>query len=448
MKLVTAASLSASTSRTRTILRQTCIGLLAKLGAVAATLAAMPLMLKLLGEQKLGVWLVLLSIFQWITMFDLGISAGARNEIARAAAVRDDLRVRQAITTGWLYVCVISITLFAVGTGVLWFTPLVGWLGVRVFNGIDVTVPIWLILGGASITFALSFIQSAYAAMEKASAFSTFSLVVNVGFLLMLVLGSIGEINSMESIAAMYVGAMLFGNLVLIFFFRLYFPLFMPNRNSVNHALRTNIIRFGTRIFILQVTTLIIFTTSRMLTSAWLGPANVVTYDAGLKVFSVVTIAHTLLMTTTWSSFTQAFERNEFVWIRQTLRRLMLFMLPLAGACVVLAVSSPFLVHHWLGDAQVGTAIFYALLAATTILSCWSNIFAFFLNAVGETRIQIKSAIFSAAIYLPTTYFLTLTLDMGLEGIVLGTLVSLVTFSVLGPYAVRKSLQARQSRLP
>lgn len=444
MVLSAAEKPSSSTSRSRKIILQSGIGLVSRVGAIAATLAATPLMLTMLGGQQLGAWLVLLSVFQWITMFDLGIAAGARNEIARSVAVNDELRVRQAITTGWFYVATISLVLFMVGAGILALTPLSDWLGKRVFNGVDVTTTLWLILGGACITFALNFVQSAYAAMEKASAFSVFSLVVNVGFLLLLVLAHFWAINSMESIAIMYVVAMLCGNAWLILQFRRNFPQYMPDRHSVNNALRGVIVKFGVRLFIVQLAALVIFTTSRLLASAWLGPESVVIYDAGYKVFSIVTMVHTLLMTTIWSSFTQAFERREFAWIRQTLRRLTFLMLPLVIACVVLAACSPSIIRHWLGNAQVGSISFYALLAATTILSCWSNIYAYLLNGVGDTRVQMRSAIFAGVINIPVTYYFTLTLELGLTGIVLGTLLSLLPFSILGPYAVRQLLRKHE----
>lgn len=436
-----------SSSRTRRILLQSGVGLVSRLGAVAATLAATPLMLALLGEKQLGAWLVLLSVFQWVTMFDLGIAAGARNEIARAVAVCDELRVRQTVTTGWLYVAVISLMLFMVAAGILALTPLSDWLEQRVFKGVDITITLWLIVGGACITFALNFVQSAFAAMERASAFSLFSLVVNVGFLLLLVLAHFWSINSMASIAIMYFVAMLCGNVWLILQFRRSFPQFIPDRHSVDHTLSGIIVNFGLRLFIIQLAALVIFTTSRLLTSAWLGPESVVIYDAGLKVFTIVTMVHSLLMSTIWSSFTQAFERREFTWIRQTLRRLAVLMVPLIVACVVLAIYSPGIVRLWLGDAQVGSSSLYALLAATTILSCWSNIYAYLLNGVGETRMQLISAVISGVINIPSTYLFTVTLGFGLTGIVLGTLVSLLPFSILGPYSVRKLLREHEKVL-
>jgi len=429
-----------ASSRTRAILRQSGIGIVSKLGAVAATLVATPLMLHLLGSQRLGTWLVLLSVFQWITMFDLGISAGARNEIARAIAVGGEWRVRRAITTGWLYVTLISLALFLGAALALTLTPLPNWLGEHAFNGVDVTTTLWLLLGGACATFALSYIQSVYAAMEKASAFSLYSLLVNTCFLLLLVIALVWSIDQMEWIAVMYIFAMIFGNAWLIVRFRQNFPQYMPCRRAVDNSLRGAILGFGTRLFIIQLAALVIFTTSRVLTSAWLGPESVVVYDAGFKVFSIVTMVHTLIMSTIWSSFTQAYERKEFEWIRQTLKRLALLTLPLIAACVVLAALSPDIIRKWLGVEQVGSTALYSLLATMTILSCWSNIFAYLLNGIGNTRVQMISAIVAGAINIPAAYLFTVALGMGLPGIVLGSVVSLIPFSILGPLAVRKTL--------
>ena len=444
MKISSDVSIEAPTTRTRKILLQTGFGLIAKFGAFVATLLAMPLMLNLLGAKELGTWLVLLSVFQWITMFDLGLSAGARNEIARAVAVHDELRVRQAITTGWLYVFIVSITLFLIGATILYLTQLPEWLAQQVFGGIEIESTLWIILAGACAAFALNFIQSTFAALEKASAFSMYALLTNVMVVLFLVLAIALSVNGMEYIAIINIISMFFANTWLILQFKSGFPQYFPSVKAVNHKLSGAIIKFGLRIFVLQITTLIIFASSRMMASAWLGPESVVVLDAAFRVFSIVIISHTLLMTTIWSSFTQAFERKEFLWIRKTLRRLIQLMFPLSAACILLAVSSPFIVRYWLGDAQVGLTSFYILLALTTFLTCWSNIFAFFLNSIGDTRIQIISAIFSAAIFIPVSYLFTQILNMGLSGVVLGTLVSLVPFSILGPYVVSKLLNIHE----
>lgn len=425
-----------STSRTFRVLRQVGLGLVLRFGAVATTFAAMPLMLHLLGSQQFGVWLVLLSVFQWITLFDLGVSAGARNEIARAVAAQDHEHVRTAVTTGWFYVGLISLALFVLLALVLSLTPVQQWLVDRAFKGVDPGAALWLVVAGACISFAAGYVQSVYAALEQPSVFSLASLAINGGFLLLLGMAYLLRLNLMAHIAALYLLAIVGSNAWLILRFFVRHPMYLPQRSALNHRLRSGILGFGIRLFIIQVAALVIFTTSRLMASVLLGPQSVVIYDAGFKVFSLVTMIHTLIMATLWSSFTQAYERREMAWIRLSLLRLVQFMVPLALGCSVLAVLSPWFIKLWLGAGQVGEPKLYALFAVVTVLSCWSNIFSYFLNGIGNTRVQLISAIAAGLVNLPATYFFTKVAGFGLSGILLGTLVSLSFFSVLGPLHV------------
>jgi O-antigen/teichoic acid export membrane protein len=433
----------APVSRTRRVLQQAGLGLVSRIGAMGATFAAMPLMLHLLGSQQFGVWLVLLSVFQWITLFDLGVSAGARNEIARAAATQDHARVRSAVATGWLYVSLISLALLVAAALVLLLTPAQQWLAAKAFGGIDTGAALWLVLAGACASFATGYVQSVYAALEKASAFSLFSLMSNLAFLVLLWAAQWLPLHRMVEVAALYLLAILGSNAWLVVrFYRLY-PQYRPRLAAVDHGLRGGILNFGVRLFVIQVAALVIFTTSRLMASMLLGPESVVVYDAGFKLFSAVTMVHTLVMTTLWSSFTQAYERNEMAWIRRSLLRLVQLMLPLAVACAMLALWSPWVISRWLGPQQVGSPLFYGLFAAVTLLSCWSNIFAYFLNGIGNTSVQLLSAIAAGVINIPATYFFTVQAGWGIAGILMGTLVSLSFFSVLGPVQVLQLLRSK-----
>lgn len=426
----------AEASRTRRVMQQAGVGLISRFGAVAATFAATPLMLHILGKQQFGVWLVLLSVFQWVTLFDLGVSAGARNEIARAAAAQDPARIRSAITTGWLYVSLLSLALFALATLVLAFTPVRPWLQAHAFGGVDAGAALWIVTVGACASFAAGYVQSVYAALEQASAFSIFSLLSNLAFLGLLSVAQPLSLHRIADIALLYLLAMLGANTWLIARFFKAYPQYRPRYADVDPALRGRILGFGARLFIIQLAALVIFTTSRLMASMLLGPESVVVYDAGFKVFSLVTLVHTLIMSTLWSSFTQAYERGEMAWIRRSLLRLVQLMLPLILGCAVLALLSPRIVRLWLGPEQVGTLGFYVLFAATTVLGCWSNIFAYFLNGIGNMSVQFYSAIAAGLVNIPATYFFTVTVNLGLTGVMLGTLVSLCFFSLLGPLQV------------
>lgn len=405
----------------------------------------MPILLRLLGAETAGAWLVLLSVFQWVTYFDLGTAAGARNQLARALAAGHQQSAQQTLATGWFYTAAISVGLFLLAAAVMTIAPISRWSSIHVFNGHDVGDALWIVAGAACLSLALGYIQSVYAAFEKASAFSLFSMITTALFLIFLLIArSTHGASTLTQISILYATAIVAANVIMIGRFLRAYPLYRPRLAHLNHSLRKPILAFGLRLFVIQVAALIIFSTDRLLASALLGPANVVVYDAGMKVFALVTMLHTLVMTTLWSSFTRAHEEGNWEWIEKIMLKMIKLMIPIALGCGSLAVATPWIISAWLGPQQVGASLLYAALGIVTFLSCWSNIFAYFLNAIGETRIQLASACVAASLYVPVTYALVMPLHLGLPGIVIGLALSLSIFSIAGPLKTLRILKERR----
>jgi O-antigen/teichoic acid export membrane protein len=427
--------------RTRVVLHESALGLVYRLGGMAASFAAMPVMLAQLGSHQLGAWLVLLSGFQWITFFDLGVAAGARNEIARAVAHQDLSWTKRAISTGWYYTVIITAALALGITVLLGALPVSQWLQHAAFGGIDAGGALWVVGLGACLSFALNYVQTVYAAHERASAISLFGLLCSTGFLVLLLLIPRSEGAGITRMSWMYLAALIAANGWLIVRFFRQHPSLLPTTAAVDRKLRSRIMAFGTRLFVVQLAAMLMFTTARLMVSMFVGPAEVVVYDAAAKVFSIITMGHGLLMTTLWSSFTHAHEHADWAWIRQMMRRLIVLMVLVAGACTLVAALSPWLINMWLGPSQVGSAGMYAWFALAVVLSCWSNIFAYYLNGIGDVNVQLYSAIAAALLNVPASYFLAVMMQMGTSGVLAGTVCSSAVFAVIGPWRVMRLLQ-------
>lgn len=173
-------------NRDKRIFRHAVLGILLRLIAIVGTFLTMPIMLDRLGPAELGIWLVLMSIFQWITFFDLGVAAGARNEMARAFASREKSKIRQAIATGLFYTVVMS-SILAIGCVIVgMFTPAISLLERITFHGRSTGLAVWIVALGSCGAFVLNFIQMVYAAEQRASAVSYSAAVSNLIFLLLI----------------------------------------------------------------------------------------------------------------------------------------------------------------------------------------------------------------------------------------------------------------------
>jgi O-antigen/teichoic acid export membrane protein len=169
----------------------------------------------------------------------------------------------------------------------------------------------------------------------------------------------------------------------------------------------------------------------------------VVSYDAAFRLFALVTMTHTLLMGSSWSSFTQAHAKGEWPWIRTTMRRLSLLTVPIAALAALMALAAGMIVRVWLGASQVGSPLLYACFALATVLGCWSNVFSYFLNAIGDTRAQIRSALIATVVNVPAAYYFAVVLKLGSAGIVLGTCAAMLVFSIVGPLVSHRRITQR-----
>lgn len=434
---------ASSADRTRTVIKQSGLGLTARVGSMLVTFITLPLLLQVLGAQELGVWLVLASIFQWIAHMDFGVSSGARNEIAKAAAVGKTTQVQTAIIAGWVTTTVIALLLAIAGTILVTLGGVSLWFEERVFDGASAHLPLLIVLLGACANFSLSFIQTIYAAHERPAVASAASLLINLTFLAVTFVVLKLGIGSLSIICGGYVACLIATNSALIFRFLKRFQVRQPILSRLHWAQAQRIVDFGLRLFVVQVSAMTIFTSSRLLAGLFEGPEAVVVYDAGYKLFFLISSAHSLVMASLWSSYTHAVAAQDWAWVKATLRNLELMTLPLAVGCLLLAWVSPWLISHWLGNSQVGPKSLYLWMALATILSCWSNVFAYFLNGVGDVNVQMRSSLVAASFFLPGTYFFAVILDYGTVGIVIATAIAASIFAVVGPIRTQRWITQR-----
>ena len=72
------------------------------------------------------------------------------------------------------------------------------------------------------------------------------------------------------------------------------------------------------------------------------------------------------------------------------------------------------------------------LMAFYSVLAVWNNIFAFFLNGIGELNLQLCTAIVAGVINIPLSIVFSRIFGLGSAGVILGTIVSLSIFAILG----------------
>jgi Na+-driven multidrug efflux pump len=147
----------------------------------------------------------------------------------------------------------------------------------------------------------------------------------------------------------------------------------------------------------------------------------------------MVTIFHGIIVAPLWSGYTDAYTKGDIHWIRKVILKLNVLMIPIIFIVSLLVIFSKDIISVWVGPNIQFSRLLVILMAAYVVLSIWSNIYAYFLNGIGKIKIQMYSSIVAGLINIPISIFFIYFFDMGTSGVILGTIVSLSLFAVIGP---------------
>jgi O-antigen/teichoic acid export membrane protein len=430
---------SLSQARTTNYLRQVKGSVVFKGLAVLASFLAIPLMIRYLGQEQYGVWSTLLSIMSWVVFFDLGVGNGLRNKLAEALAKNQTSEAIGYVSSGYSLIGALSLLVFAVTACVVFFIP---WQ--RVFNTQALSTEL---LRNAVLTaaffvllnFWLGLINQLLSAVQKVSVTVFGQLISNATALLLVFVLHQTTSASLLYLVIAYGASIMLANLTLSLWFFSKHQELRP-RLSLNRKHIQPLLSVGLQFFIVQIAVLVIFTTDKILITQLFGPTYVTQYDVVFKLFSVITVLHGLATAPLWSSYTDAYHRNDFHWISTTIRaQLKLFML-IVLATAILGITAPYIIQLWVGEEIIVPNMLIFSMFLFIIVSTWSNVFAYALNGIGEIKIQVITASIAMLINIPLSIILVKIFGFGVHGVLLATCLSLSIFAVAGPVKVRSIL--------
>jgi O-antigen/teichoic acid export membrane protein len=218
---------------------------------------------------------------------------------------------------------------------------------------------------------------------------------------------------------------------------------YIPRLKWIDISKVHDILKLGGSFFIIQIATIVMFSISNMMIIQLLSPKDVSVYNVIFRLFSVLTLTFSIVITPYWSAFTEAHKKSDFKWIKKSIFNLhILLVLSIVGAAVLIAFHQ-IILDLWLGKNKIVPGYMLSIMIAVySIVLNWSNIYSHFLNGIGKLRMQTIIAVIQAALVIPSCLFFTNVLKLGLVGVVLSMVVFMLTIAVLGPIVTYKKLNS------
>ena len=428
-------------ARSKSVGKSTFYIFLLKLFNTGLSYLIIPLILDYLGEYKNGVWVTIYSTIGWFAFFDLGLGNGLRNKLAEALSKQKHELARSYVSSAYVLMTMISGGLF------LLFLIAYPFLNVSaIFNapGIpEIGATFFIAFGFFCLQFILkliNFVSYAHQQPVVNSIANTITSVLTLAFVFVLV-QTAG--NSMLYLASGMMGILVLVPLLMnAVLFNTRYRATRPSLKLYDKTKAKELLSLGSGFLVLQMASLVVYTTDHLLISHLLDdPGEVTGYYIAFKYFGLITFGFTVLFTPLWSAYTKAWFEKDTAWIQKITGKLLrIWLLGVGGAILLLLISS-WVYNLWIGDRTEISFALSAVMMTYVIIANFSAVYSNFLFGIGKIRLQIWIAVFAGLANIPLSVLLVKYTNLGSAAIMLATCICLLPDVVFAPIQYKRIIR-------
>lgn len=398
------------------------------------TLWLVPLTLKCLTAYEYGIWLTLSSITTWFVSLDFGLGNGLRNKLAETLSINDTEQAKTYVSTTYFFLSIISIVFFLIFSIINPFIPWDKILNVKNLLNVNLNTVVFIVFGFFIFNFVFKLITFIISADQKPAINGFFTFVINLLTIALIYVLSVTPYTSLLNVGLIYsaIPSLVFLGASFFLFSRVYKNI-KPSINYIKIKYSKDLIGLGFQFFILQIVSLIVYTTDNLIIAQLFDPSEVTYYNIAYKYFITISLVFGVILNPFWSAFTEAYVKGDFAWIKNMMVKLMKFWAIFAVIIVFMFLISGLVYKKWIGPEIEIPILLSLFMALFSILNMWNNIFSYFLNGVGKIRLQLYFAIFAGITNIPLSIILAKNLGLRSAGVILATCISLLFGTILAP---------------
>ncbi|MGD0497926.1 MAG: hypothetical protein ABSC23_05760 [Bryobacteraceae bacterium] len=414
-------------------------GVVAKFITVGTRFVTVPLSLRLLGVERYGLWLTVGSLLSWLSVYDLGLSAGLLNVVGGAYGRGDEGAIRRHVSTAFFSFAAMSLAILAVVVGGSLWAGLPRLLGVSSGSPLAPEARALVLLCG--VMFAASFTLGCagqFAASLQRGYLAAYSgICAMVLSCAILVIISFRGASVVQFALVMSVPGLLASIALACYLFLIRYPAFRPSIRLWSFASLRDISGCGTAIFLSQLADMAIMYTSNVLISNRLGPGLVPSYAVPFSGFMVVSSICYGLVFPYMPAYAEALGRGDGEWIRKAALRILGRNMALMGAGGAgMIACGGFAIRIWTHGRVTAPRTFLAAMAVYFVCVAWTNTNGILLFGIG--RVKTSAAIHGcvAAVHILGAWLLLPRLGI-IAVPVAGTAAYLIDAALSLPIALR-----------
>lgn len=424
--------LTIDNTRTGKIVQNILLSFGAKAGSIIVGLLLMSSTINYVNPDQYGVWLTVSSITSWLNFFDIGMGNGLRNKLTTVLSMENYDEAKNYVSATYIGVFLISIVIFII----IWIViPFVDWcnlLNIRSIELHELRVILNVVLLSFCVQFVLQIINVVITANQQSSytaIISFFGQLCSLFGIYLLKKYSYGSLLALISVLTFFPIFILI--LTSIYLYSTKFKFIRPAFKSIKLEYIKEVLKLGSSFFYIQIGTIVLFQTSNVIISKIDGSRAVTEFNVVYKLFSIVIMVFSIIVTPYWSAFTDAYTQNDFSWLKKSLKMIrMIWVITTLIILPIIVIMSNFIYSLWIGNSiyipmslTMSTAFYTSCYMGMT-LSCY------FLNGIGKLKLQQR--LYTLACFINVPLGMEIGKYVGVSGVVLAnTIVMLFMLIVL-----------------
>ncbi|MDU1906108.1 MAG: oligosaccharide flippase family protein [Dysgonomonas sp.] len=411
-----------------------------KILSVAISLLLVPVAIGFVDTTDFGIWLVLSSLVAWFSIFDIGITNGLRNKLAKALALRETELAK-------VYVSTVYIVLFTVFTFAwllfLFINEYIDWIYILNIptQYVDTIRKVTIIVFTYFyLFFLLKIINTILLADQKAAYSSLIDLVSQLGVLVTIVAMSYFLDGSLLYLfIGMCTAPVIVAVIFNIIFFRRRYRFLAPSFKFFRKWAIKDLMGLSFKFFIVQIAALIQYQTANIIIAHFFNMQEVTNYNIAYKYFSVLSIFFLMALHPLWSAATQAYHQGEYEWIKSTTKKYIKLFFIFVACGLVMLIASHFVYDIWIGKDIVFIPFVLSLCCLLYFsVNMFGSIFVNILNGIGAIRLQFVFSLFTPVIYIGLCLLFIKQFHLGIYSVFLAAIVSNVNGFIVAPIQYMK----------
>ena len=379
---------------------------LMKVAVLLCSLVMVPITLNYLNAENYGIWMAMTSILYWFAFFDVGLGNGMRNYLSEAISRQDYIKARSYFSTAIFLLAIIAVLIGILSIIIIFQLALNHIFNTHIMSNKSLAYIMVVAISFSLIQFVAKNVGMVYIAMQR---YAINDFIVFIGQLISTIIVYI--ITKTTESHLIYI-VMAITSIPALVFILASIPLLKqhpqlkPSIKSIDFVSAKKIIGKGLGFFIIQITScLVIFGSANILISHYCGPEQVTVYNISYKLFNILIIIYTIIISPLWNAYTDASVKNDYAWIRKIFKKsIYLWAASLLLGLLMLLISGWFF-KKWVGnsvDIPLGVSI--SILIYVCMFN-FNNCVTYLINGLNKIKIQIITSILGTIIYLIAVCF-------------------------------------------